>query len=253
MKKFMLFALLLAACNLARAQSSSSSGQNSSSSCCREPSAASPASNAKRVRVNRQGFDLDPKSTSQSGPQMGAGSRGGERSTMELYAPNLGLSYTAQPLFQWKADSSNRSMTFKLFDQNDNEVYEADVTGQTSLTYPQDAPALKSGDTYRWTVESKGLGMLEPPPSAHLKVLSGTQRQQLQQELKAIAGDGKPQQIERAQLFADNGIWYDAVADYSKLITQYPNDAKLYQARGEIYNALPQTKTLAAQDMAKGH
>jgi len=250
MKKFMLIALLLAACNLAGAQQSSGSttGQTSDSRCCREATSSS----AKRVRVNRQGFDLDPKSSSQ-GPQMGAGSRGGERPTMELYAPNLGLSYTLQPLFQWKADSSNRSMTFKLFDPDDNEVYEAEVTGQSSLTYPQDAPALKPGETYRWTVESKGLGMLEPPPSAHLKVVSGTARQQLQQELKAIAGDAKQQQIERAQLFADNGIWYDAVADYSKLIAQYPNDAKLYQARGEIYKALPQTKALAAQDMAKAH
>jgi hypothetical protein len=211
---------------------------------------ASSDSGAKRVRANRQGFDLDPKSAGQAGPQMGAGSRGGERSTMVLYAPNLGLTYSLQPLFQWKPEGSGK-LTFQLFDADDNEVFESDVTGQSSFPYPQEAPALKPGETYRWTVQSKAIGMSEPPPSAHVRVVSGEERQKLEQQLSKIAGQGKEHGEQRAQLFADNRLWYDAVGAYTQLIAENPTDAKLYQERAAIYSSLPQTKELAAQDMAK--
>jgi len=211
---------------------------------------ASSDSGAKRVRANRQGFDLDPKSAGQAGPQMGAGSRGGERSNVVLYAPNLGLTYSLQPLFQWKPEGSGK-VTFQLFDADDNEVFESDVTGQSSFAYPQEAPPLKPGETYRWTVQGKALGMSEPPPSAHVKVVAGADRQQLDQQLKKISGQGKEQREQRAQLFADNRLWYDAVGEYSQLIAEYPNDGKLYQERAAIYSSVPQTKDLAAQDTAK--
>ena len=211
--------------------------------------ATSQDSGSKRVRVNRQGFDLDPKSAQGGGAQLGAGSRGGAPAKIALYAPNLGLAYSLTPLFQWAAESG--PVTFHLYDPDDNEVYETEVTGQSGFAYPPDAPALKPGDTYRWTVQGKAVGMLEPPPSAHFKVVSGAERQQLDQDLKKMTTDGKPVRLQRAQFFADNGIWYDAVAAYTSLIADYPNDAKLYQSRAEIYKALPQTKELAAADMAK--
>jgi hypothetical protein len=204
---------------------------------------------AKRVRASRQGFDLDPKSAGASGTQSTAGSRGGERSKTVLYAPNLGLAYSQHPTFQWQAQSGN--VSFRLYDPDDNEVYETDVTGKSSLMYPQDAPELKPGDTYRWTVEGKSIGMSEPPPSARFRVVSGADRQQLDAVLKKIAGNGTQPEMQRAQVFAEHGIWYDAVDDYSQLIARNPNDAKLYSARAEIYESLPQTKELAAADMAK--
>jgi hypothetical protein len=205
-------------------------------------------SRPKVVRPNRQGFDLAPKSASQ-GVQMGAGSRGGEASTIVLYAPNLALTYTLRPLFQWAAQRGN--MTFRLYDPDEKQVYEADVSGRDSFLYPQDAPPLKPGDTYRWTVQSKALSVTEPPPSAKFRVISGAQRQQLDQALKPISGDGRAQQMQRAKFFVNHQIWYDAVTVYSRLIADYPNDAKLYQDRAEVYGAIPQTKELASQDLAK--
>jgi hypothetical protein len=59
------------------------------------------------------------------------------------------------------------------------------------------------------------------------------------------------QKMQRAHVFADSCIWYDAVAGYSQLIAENPNDGELYQARAEIYGNLPQTKSLAAADMTK--
>ncbi len=244
MNKLLCVAILLVGWSVAAAGASSASAANGNAQASSQQSSGS---GAKRVRANAKGFDLDPKSAGQSGAQLGAGSRGGEASKTVLYAPNLGLAYSLHPTFQWQAQDGK--LTFRLYDREDNEVYETDVTGQSSFTYSQDAPPLKPGDTYRWTVEGKSLGMTEPV-SAHFKVVAGAERQQLDAALKKIAGDGAQQKMQRAQVFADNRIWYDAVAEYSRLIAESPN-AKLYEARAEIYESLPQTKPLAAEDMAK--
>lgn len=250
MKKLLLMAVLVVGCCCKPAQPAAIAKDSGSVSGQSQTATGSTEHRPKKVRANTQGFDLDPKSGSQGGGMsMGAGSRGGEASTIVLYAPNLGLAYTLHPLFQWAAQSGN--MTFRLYDPDDNEVFEADVTGHSSFLYPQNAPPLKAGDTYRWTVQKKALGVTEPPPSARFKVVSGAQRQQLDQALKQIPGEGKLQQMQRAKLFSDHEIWYDAVTVYSQLIADYPNDAKLYQSRAEIYEAIPQTKELAAQDMTK--
>ena len=239
MKKSFFVAMLVAVCNLclvAVAVAADGAGKAQASG------QASASSGTKRVRANAKGFDLDPKA--QSGAQLGAGSRGGEASKTVLYAPNLGLAYSLHPTFQWQGQPGN--LTFRLYDSDDNEVYETDVTGKNSLVYPEDAPALKPGDTYRWTVEGKAAGMTEPV-SVRLKVVAGPERQQLDAELKKNASNAR----QRAQLFADNQIWYDAVADYSQLIAENPSDAKLREARADIYESVPQTKPLAAEDKAK--
>jgi len=246
MNKMLGIAILLAGGSVLAAGANGAAAANGNAQASTQQQAAS---GAKRVRASRQGFDLDPKAGSQSGAQLGAGSRGGEPSKTVLYAPNLGLAYSLHPTFQWQPQGG--SMSFRLYDPDDNELYEVDVTGQSTLVYPQDAPPLKPGETYRWTVQGKGLGMSEPPPSAHVKVVAGAERQQLEAALKKIAADGKQQKMQQAQVFADNRIWYDAVAAYSQLIADNPNDAKLYEARAEIYESLPQTHHLAAQDMAK--
>ena len=241
MKKSLCIAILLAGSSLSLP---GATGPAEAKGNAQASTQSSQGSGTKRVHADPKGFDLKPSSGGQ-GTQLGAGSRGGEASNTVLYAPNLGLAYASNPTFQWNAPAG--SLTFRLYDPEDNEVYETDVTGKSSFVYPQDAPPLKAGETYRWTVEGKSLGMTEPV-SAHFKVVAGAERQQLDAALKKI---GAQQKMQRAQLFADNRIWYDAVAEYSQLIADNPNDAKLYAARAEIYESLPQTHDLAVQDMAK--
>jgi hypothetical protein len=179
---------------------------------------------------------------------MGAGSRGGGAGA-ELYAPSLGVTFSTQPVFYWQPKGTGTT-SFRLYDDGDNELYETDVTGKTSLIYPADAPELKPGTTYRWSVETKGVGALDPPSPTRFKVVAGGDRQKIQEELAGIRGNGKSDRVKRAEIFADNGLWYDAVAAYTQLIADYPNDADLYQERAEIYNAVSRTKELGAEDMA---
>jgi hypothetical protein len=238
MKTLQAVAILLACAGVAVAQ------QNSNTKPAPPTTGA-----AKRVRADTKSFDLEP-APSQGGPTMGAGSRGGGGATAELYAPGLGLTFSTQPVFYWQAQKGAGATTFRLNDDGDNELYETDVTGKSSLIYPDNAPELKPGATYSWSVDAKGVGVTEPPPPTRFKVVSGADRQKVQEELANVRGNGKDDRVKRAQIFASNGLWYDAIAAYSQLIADYPKDAQLYQARAEIYDAVPRTKELGAEDLA---
>ena len=198
----------------------------------------------KRVRADLSGFELD--SSKSAGTQVGGGSRGGQTSSIVLDAPRKGLAYSLHPLFQWHDPEGSRDFVFRIFDANGDEVFETNLD-RTSLEYPADAPELKPGASYSWTVQHAGQSSLEPPLPAQISILSEAERKQI----AAVEGDG-PADLQagrkRAEAFVAKRLWYDSLEAYSKLIAQYPKSAELYLRRGEIYSQLPATKDLAEQD-----
>ena len=83
----------------------------------------------KRVVADLSGFELDPKkSKSQNGMQIGAGSRGASLPPA-LYAPSLGKAYDLRPVFSWGTSPGAQKFTFRLYDSDDDEIYEQAVEG----------------------------------------------------------------------------------------------------------------------------
>ena len=58
------------------------------------------------------------------------------------------------------------------------------------------------------------------------------------------------QLAQRAQIFTDHRLWFDAVEAYSHLIKRYPYNAAYHEKRGEIYDQLSVTSALAEEDFA---
>ena len=213
------------------------------------PPAATAKTQSKKTNADLPVFELDPsKRKARRNVDMGSLSRGGEESTVVLYAPNLGLTYTLRPVFSWKPLSGAQRVKFQLFDSNLNELYETEVTGHNSFTYPQDAPELEVGATYSWTIHPRGSQAADP---VRIMVLSGADRHQLQQALQNSPGGTIQGRIQQAQILVDHRLWYDAVAAYSDLITSYRKQPDLYERRAEIYASLPETQDLAKQDRAQ--
>lgn len=204
----------------------------------------------KRVRAKLDGFDLAPRPTSGSGTQIGGATRGLGTATT-LLAPNRGQSYTLHPLFQWSNSNPNiKSYRFQLIDADGQAVYEARVTG-TNLVYPADAPALKPGTTYSWTVQPL-MGLLGGPAEpAQMVILGGPERARIESALAQVSGNGEQQRLAAAQLFVDRRLWYDAVKIYTDLIAAHPEDAALYEQRAIIYDQLPQTQVAAQEDLSR--
>jgi hypothetical protein len=193
----------------------------------------------KRVRVDLSGFDLD-KSKS-GGTQVGGASRGGQKSSIVLDAPRQGLAYSTHPFFQWHDSEDSREAIFRIFDASGDELFETNLQG-TSLSYPADAPELRPGSSYSWTVQHRGEVMVEPAVPAVIRILPESERKQLAALLSNDAGR------KDAATFVSKRLWYDSIEAYSKLIAQYPKSPELYRRRGEIYSQFPATEDLAERD-----
>ena len=205
----------------------------------------------KRVRAKLDGFDLAPRPVNGGDTQIGGASRGLGTPTT-LLAPNEGKSYSLLPLFQWSNSNRNiKAYNFQLLDAAGQLLYETRVNG-TSFTYPTDAPGLKPGSSYTWTVQpSTGLlgGPAEP---VQIDFLGDSERTQIESALAKVSGVGQQKSLAEAAVFVDHRLWYDAVQRYSELIDAHPEDGSLYQERATIYAQLPQTTAAADQDLNHG-
>jgi hypothetical protein len=237
---------VLLAANLLIGQTTATSAQNSQSSTAGKQTATD-NQRLQRVHAKKlEGFELSRRS-SDSATQVAGASRGlGTETT--LLAPHKGRAYTLDPLFQWgNPNGKIKSYKFRLLSPDRKSVlYETEVLG-TSWKYGQDAPPLKAGSSYVWTVQPsiKALGDAAEP--AEMMVEGGDRRAKLSDKLSSLPEWSR----ERAELFVENRIWYDAVEVYTHLIAATPSDSQLLERRAELYDQLPQTSQAAENDRSR--
>jgi hypothetical protein len=213
------------------------------------PKADSKTSQSKRVRSDLSGFELAPKHPSgDSVAQIGGASRGGGHPPF-LYAPHLAKAYSANPTLFWGQPGTANEFILRVYDSNDNLIYETTVQGK-NYTYPLAAPSLKPGETYSWSVEVTNTLMADPAEPVQFVLLSAAECKSLHDALDRIPVDGLQAQLQRAQIFEDARLWYDAIAAYSAAIATFPSEPDAYERRGEIYEQVPVTRELAQADMA---
>ena len=80
-------------------------------------------------------------------------------------------------------------------------------------------------------------------------LVSGAERKSIEQALESCKGDALSDRLKRAQVLVDHRLWYDAIAEYSQLISKNRDNPELYKQRAQIYAQLPETHELANQDM----
>ena|SRR5438270_2731589 len=216
-------------------QSSSAAGSNQSSTDKRR---------LERVHAKKlDGFELSPKS-SDSTTQVAGASRGlGTETT--LLAPHKGRAYALNPLFQWSNPNGKiKSYSFRLLaSDHESVIYEAEVVG-TSWKYPRDAPPLKPGSSYFWTVQPSIKALGDAAEAAELIIEGGERRLKLAGTLSSL-----PEWSQRsAELFVENRDWYDAIEVYTHLVAANPSDPQFLIRRAELYDQLPQTSQAAEDD-----
>lgn len=221
--------------------------------CCGVPSALAQGTDTgkpARVRAKLDGFDLTPKAGA-SAPrrpnQIGGASRGlGE---LTLYAPTMGKAYSLTPSFFWRSDDPQAEYTFRVSQPARGPVplYETKVVGG-HFAYPADAPALKPGETYVWTVQPS-VDMLGGPVSASFVIVGGPERDAVTAALAKAGTDPAA----AAKVYVDMRLWFDAQAAYSSLIERYPDRGDFRQERADLYDQVTATHPLADIDAAKAH
>lgn len=164
---------------------------------------------------------------------VGGASRGGcLRASSQLTAltpvESLGLTTASHPTFFWYIPRTNSPTAEILIqDDHDTDIYHATIplpgtSGIVSFTLPETAPPLEAGKTYQWYIS---LVCVANDRLQDVFTSAGVQRveaevaltEQLQQ-----AGEN-----DRPQIFAEAGIWHEAIASLAEQLRSNPTDPQL--------------------------
>ena len=206
------------------------------------PQPAQAVSNSSgRVRI-RFTEKVDGSSRGRPGRKGGTGSRGdcfalGMPLTALVPTSNLGLTVNSNPTFwfyvPYKPDDA-LSGEFSLQDEQNNEVYRTPFTlpgtpGIVSISLPSTKAPLEIGKRYRWYFKIYCPLQESSEPSTPAFVQGWVQRvslndinPNLESQLKA----GKTP-LERIALYAENGIWHEALTGLAELRRTSPRDVTL--------------------------
>ncbi|MCT7985239.1 DUF928 domain-containing protein [Laspinema sp. A4] len=180
-------------------------------------------------------------------PTVGGGTRGGrceadhdENRTdpfLMVLMPNLksepqnfGTTVSETPEFMvYIPQTVARQAEFVLKDEEDNDIYRTTfaISGEEAiarLTLPSDEIKLESGINYSWYFSL----ICNPQDfSKNTETHGWTQRVQLNPNLMTTLEAADP--LTRSQLYAENGIWHEAIAILAQLRQEQPTDPILAQ------------------------
>ncbi|WP_016948931.1 DUF928 domain-containing protein [Anabaena sp. PCC 7108] len=125
------------------------------------------------------------------------------------------------------SESVTRKAELTLWDGEGNGIYQTivDLTatpGITSFKIPKAAGALAVGKQYKWNLAL----ICDPEERQRDIVLEGRlERVELSSALNSSLATASP--LEKAQLYAQNGLWYDTVATLADLKRSLPQNTQI--------------------------
>lgn len=171
----------------------------------------------------------NPPATAGGATRGGACLKGTQRFTALLPQSQVGLTLSSHPTFFWYVpQSSATTAQFLLMNRDDSQVvYETTLTlpakaGIVSFTLPATVKPLEVGQRYHWfltvncsTTDRNG------NPSADGWVERTTASTGLSEKIQRTAERDLP------ALYADQGIWYEALTSLAHLRQKNPSDTSL--------------------------
>jgi len=187
------------------------------------------------------GFVYKPPQLGKPARTVGGGSRGTSGTVPVLFVvtpDHVGRTTSAQPSLFWYIDQVPATVPrieFTLLDEDGVEPL-VDTTLETPkhggihrIRLADYGVKLTPGSEYEWSVAL----VLDPNERSKDIVATGwidrvEPSQELESRLEAAGSDGIP------AVYADEGVWYDAVAGLSDQIDRRPDDARLRQQRADL-------------------
>lgn len=184
-----------------------------------------------------------------------SGLRSGEKaSALVPMSPVMTKVQSAAPTFAWKIDDPSLELRFTLYNESGVQ-WKTDVTDATTLAYPADAPALKPGVSYSWTLETTD-PLVSPPlrtTAAFFEIIAPDDVAALGKELAAI-DQNKPGEVTyrlmRASVYFDRGLVADAIGETETALASDPDNASLHAILGKLYAETGRTQE-AVQEMQR--
>lgn len=130
---------------------------------------------------------------------------------------HVGQTSSQHPTFTWFVpDRAPHPQQFRLFKPNGQLVYSTEMQSQSglmSITLPPNQPKLAIGQLYQWQV----VLVCDPNvPSMNAMAVAEIQVVEPTASLQAQLADA-PTPQRRIDLYAESGLWYDAIAEARKI------------------------------------
>ena len=148
----------------------------------------------------------------------GGSCEGDSSSVLTALVPfsHMGQTISGHPTFTWFVpDRTSRPLQFRLFSRSGQALYRTEMQSQPgimSVALPSNLPQLSIGQSYRWQVVlvcDRNVPSRNVVATAEIQVVAPAASLQTQ-----LAAAQTPQQ--RIDLYAQAGLWYDAIAEARK-------------------------------------
>jgi hypothetical protein len=171
------------------------------------------------------------------GGRVGGGTRGtGQSFVLAVMAPDhTGLTAQDQPALYWYVTKPiSTPMVFTLADEGVKPVVETTLTppfhpGAQKVRLADLGVRLMPGKAYRWYV-----ALVVDPERRSKDILAGGTIERVELSDGLAARLSRANKSEAVRLYAEAGLWYDAVSAASDLIEAAPKDAGLRAPRASL-------------------
>jgi len=166
--------------------------------------------------------------------------KGRKQLTSLIPQDRLGLTYSGNPTFHWFVPKSPaRTAKFLLLGNDDADVvYETTLAlpseaGIVSFTLPEKVPPLEVGQQYHWFLV---VGCSQTDQSANPSVEGWVERVSPEPNISSQLEKATP--VGRVKIYADNGIWHEAVTALATLRKTSPTDKALLTGWDELLKSV---------------
>lgn len=151
--------------------------------------------------------------------------------TLLLPSSNIGLTASEYPTFFVGVTRYAKNGTFTLYDQAGTKISEMSIPlnenlGVFAINLPKTAPGLEIGKYYRWSFS------VVYGPTKQGMAEGFIRRIEINRNLQEKLEKANP--LERAALYAQNGIWFDTLSTLSQMRQKEPNNTTLVNEWQEL-------------------
>lgn len=207
------------------------------------PASGSEKSEADKKAANPGSFEVVQsflKLKNSEGSSAIGGLRSGEQtSRLVAMSPCQTSVRTSQPVFSWKIDDPSTELKLTVYGQS-STVWQTQVSNSTSATYPADAPGLKPGVSYSWTLETTD-PLVSPPlrtPASFFEIIAPADATKLDNDLSQLDAN-KPgvvtYHLTRASLYFDRGLVDEAIKETESALAADPDNHSLRSILARLY------------------
>ncbi len=163
-----------------------------------------------------------------------------DKSEIVLVSPCQTKVLTANPAFEWVSNDLKEELLLTIYDEK-GICHETRIKDLSIYEYPSSAPALETGISYSWTIETTDPLRVPPlrSPAAFFEVISKEEIAKLDESLAMIDPEeipnGSTYHFLRASVYFEHGLLEDAITEMQKAMVDGDGTKEMHSILARLY------------------